>query len=96
MALFITFEAPLSGMSINPARTLASAVPAGLFDHLWIYFVAPPLGMLVAGEIYFRTRHRHEPCAKIASQPGPTLHSLRLRANRSAPRIDEPCVSGSA
>jgi aquaporin Z len=65
VALFITFEAPLSGMSINPARTLASAVPAGIFDHLWVYCIAPPLGMLLAGEIYSRTRHRHEPCAKL-------------------------------
>lgn len=50
VALFITFEAPLSGMSMNPARTLASAVPAGDFMALWIYLVAPPLGMLLAVE----------------------------------------------
>ncbi len=48
--LFITFEAPLSGMSMNPARTLASAVPARDFMALWVYFLAPPLGMLLAVE----------------------------------------------
>ena len=75
VALFITFEAPLSGMSINPARTLASAVPAGLFDHLWIYFIAPPLGMLAAGEIYRRMRHGHEACAKLHhSLDRPCIH----------------------
>src|SRR2546425_1083953 len=37
---------PPSGMSMNPARTLASTVPAHDFTHHWIYFVAPPLGSL--------------------------------------------------
>ena len=54
IALYITFEAPLSGMSMNPARTLASALPARFWDALWIYFVAPPLGMLAAAECYLR------------------------------------------
>jgi aquaporin Z len=31
VALFITFEAPYSGMSINPARTVASALPSGVW-----------------------------------------------------------------
>jgi aquaporin Z len=48
--LFITFEAPISGMSMNPARSVASAVPAGDFMSLWVYLVAPPLGMLLAIE----------------------------------------------
>lgn len=48
--LFIAFEAPISGMSMNPARTLASAVPSGDFMALWVYLVAPPLGMLLAVE----------------------------------------------
>ena len=49
---FITFEAPLSGMSLNPARTLGSAVGAGLFNALWIYFTAPLLGMTLAAELH--------------------------------------------
>ena len=50
--LYITFEAPLSGMSINPARTVASALPSGVSTAGWIYFVAPIGGMLLAVEIY--------------------------------------------
>lgn len=53
---YITVEAPLSGMSMNPARTLASALPAQVWTDLWIYFLAPPLGMLLAAEIYLRAR----------------------------------------
>ncbi len=54
VALYISLEAPLSGMSMNPARTLASALAAGDFTSLWLYFTAPPLGMLAAAELYLR------------------------------------------
>jgi len=54
VATYITLEAPVSGMSMNPARSLASAVPAGEWAALWIYFLAPPLGMLLAAELYLR------------------------------------------
>jgi aquaporin Z len=53
--LYITFEAPLSGMSINPARTVASAVPSGIWTAGWIYFVAPVLGMLLSAQVYRAT-----------------------------------------
>ena len=56
VATYIAVEAPVSGMSMNPARSLASAVPAGEWRALWIYFVGPPAGMLLAAEWYVR-RH---------------------------------------
>ncbi len=56
LAIYITVEAPLSGMSLNPARSLASAVPAGAWEALWIYFTAPPLGMLLAAQLYLSRR----------------------------------------
>ena len=52
VASYISFEAPVSGMSMNPARTLGSAAWAGSYGSLWIYFVAPPLAMLLAGRLY--------------------------------------------
>lgn len=65
-AVFITFEMPLSGMSMNPARTLGSALYASYFHALWIYFVAPTLGMLVAAEVFLRVRGGVGPyCAKL-------------------------------
>ena len=54
VATFITFEAPLSGMSMNPARTFGSALFAGSAS-LWIYFTAPLLGMLAAAELVVRS-----------------------------------------
>ena len=69
VALYITFEAPISGMSMNPARSLASAIPAGELGVVWIYFVAPPLGMLLAAEAYIRRRGAGAiDCAKLHHQ----------------------------
>ncbi len=66
VASYITFEAPLSGMSMNPARTLGSAGGARLFSSLWIYFTAPPLGMLLAAETWTRLRGAQSVhCAKL-------------------------------
>jgi len=66
VATYITFEARFSGMSMNPARTLGSAIPAHAFQALWIYFTAPPLAMLIAAEAYLRVRSaRAVYCAKL-------------------------------
>lgn len=68
--LYITFEAPLSGMSINPARTVASALPSGVWTAGWIYFVAPIGGMLLAVEIHRMLRKGKEiACAKWNHDP---------------------------
>lgn len=66
VATYISLEAPYSGMSMNPARTFASALPARIWTALWIYFTAPPLGMLLAAELYVRQHGIHHVfCAKL-------------------------------
>jgi aquaporin Z len=66
IGLYIAFESPLSGMSTNPARTFGPAVCAGYWHALWIYFIAPPLGMLAAAEVFLLARGREGPyCAKL-------------------------------
>jgi len=68
--LYITFEAPLSGMSINPARTVASALPSGVWTAAWIYFVSPVGGMLLAVESYrMFKRGAQVACAKWNHDP---------------------------
>ena len=69
VASYITFEAPLSGMSMNPARTFGSALFAGNWTALWIYFTAPLLGMLAAAQLYLVRRGRQAvACAKLHHQ----------------------------
>jgi len=65
-AVFITFETPLSGMSMNPARTFGPALQSWYWHALWVYFLAPPLGMLVASEVFLWARGGFGPyCAKL-------------------------------
>ena len=52
IAVYIACLAPLSGMSMNPARSLASAVPAHIWTGFWIYCLAPTFGMLAAATLY--------------------------------------------
>ena len=66
VATYITIESPISGMSMNPARTFSSAVGGQVWMSLWIYFVAPPFGMLLAAEVYQRLSiGRAVACAKL-------------------------------
>ncbi len=59
IALYIPFFAPVSGFSINPARTVGSAVFADVWTAWWIYFVAPLAGMLGTAELYVRSYGIH-------------------------------------
>jgi aquaporin Z len=69
VATYITLESPLSGMSMNPARTFGSAFSAQMWTALWIYFTAPPLGMLLAAELYLKTNGANAvQCAKFHHQ----------------------------
>jgi aquaporin Z len=69
VACYITFEAPISGMSMNPARTFGSALPAQVWSALWIYFVAPVAGMQLAAAVYLRMKgDRKIACAKLHHQ----------------------------
>lgn len=83
VATFITVEAPLSGMSMNPARTVGSAVWARDWTGLWIYFAAPLLGMLAAAQVYLWRRGRARLfCAKLHHQNTARCIFCEYRAGR--------------
>ena len=73
IALYLAFETPLSGMSLNPARTFGSAFAAGHWASLWLYFVAPTAAMLLAAELYLHlggaARVRRGPTYPAAPTP---------------------------
>jgi aquaporin Z len=52
ITLYVLIFGPISGFSINPARTVGSAVFAHIWTSVWIYFTAPVLGMLLAAQVY--------------------------------------------
>jgi aquaporin Z len=52
------FAGPISGASMNPARSLAPAVLSGNLNSLWIYLSAPLLGTLLAAATWRVTGHK--------------------------------------
>lgn len=94
VATFIIIEAPLSGMSMNPARSLAPAIVAAQWTAVWVYFIAPPLGMLLGAQIHLR-RERGRLCAKMRPHaPGEGCHFCEWADRRDdairAPSVDAP------
>ena len=82
IASFVTFEAPFSGMSMNPARTIASAAPSGIWTGAWIYFVAPVGGMLMAALTFRLIGREPVQCAKLnhdTGAPCPFLCNFKAR-----------------
>lgn len=52
IALLVMIEAPISGTSLNPARSLAPAALMGMFDDVWLYFIGPMAGAVLAVAVY--------------------------------------------
>jgi aquaporin Z len=79
--LAITFESPLSGTGLNPARSFATAAVSGIWSGLWIYFIAPVGGMLLAASAF---RGGTIPCAKLVHDTGRPCHFLGCAFTRPA------------
>lgn len=52
------FAGPISGASMNPARSLAPALVAGVWDAQWLYVVGPLAGALAGAGLYVLLRER--------------------------------------
>ncbi len=76
VATYITIEAPFSGMSMNPARTFGSALPGNVFTALWIYFLVPPVAMLLAAEVRRLVAARQQIAATACAK---MIHALDKR-----------------
>jgi aquaporin NIP len=46
------FGGPITGASMNPARSLAPAIADGDYTAIWLYIAAPLLGAAVAAAVY--------------------------------------------
>ncbi|WP_135556410.1 MIP/aquaporin family protein [Paenibacillus cymbidii] len=56
VGLMAMFAGPISGASMNPARSMGPAVVSGATEHLWLYMAAPVLGAIAASMVY-KTLH---------------------------------------
>src|SRR5215210_5624712 len=54
LACGVLIAGPVTGGSLNPARTLGPMIVAGQFNALWVYILAPVLGGVLAAVLYER------------------------------------------
>ena len=65
VTLLVVVEAPVTGTSLNPARTLGPAILASNYTALWIYFVGPIAGALLAVAAFAGQWGKQTVCAKL-------------------------------
>jgi aquaporin Z len=67
VALLVFVEAPISGTSLNPARSLAPAVLMNSFQDQWLYWIAPLVGALIAVKLFgaLFAKSEQSGCAKL-------------------------------
>ena len=58
VSAWVIVAGPISGFGMNPARSFASALPAGIWTAFWIYLLVPLIGMLAAAEFYLFAERR--------------------------------------
>jgi aquaporin Z len=92
IVIYISIEAPLSGMSMNPARTFGSAFSADMWTSIWIYFIAPPMGMLLAAQLYVRLWGPDRVlCAKLHHENDkPCIFRCKYRQQRTTDFLHMP------
>ncbi|XP_062094719.1 aquaporin NIP1-2-like [Humulus lupulus] len=74
--LNVMFAGPISGASMNPARSLGPAIVATQYKGLWIYLVSPTLGAIAGAWVYNLIRFTDKPLREI-TKSGSFLKSLR-------------------
>ncbi|KAH9749161.1 hypothetical protein WN944_012415 [Citrus x changshan-huyou] len=63
--LNVMFAGPITGASMNPARSLGPAIVSSQYKGLWIYIVAPPLGATAGAWVYNMVRYTDKPLREI-------------------------------
>lgn len=66
VCLYVIIAGPISGFGMNPARSLASAIPSQMWTAFWIYALVPIISMLMATEFFLlvqkkRSRNKKAP-----------------------------------
>src|SRR5271166_4315237 len=100
IALAGLWASPVSGASMNPARSLGPALASVDLVQVWIYLTAPPLGMLIAvGAAYILRGTGGDPDAIRAAHGAlpntPTVAAHAIRAPHGAADV-RGCAGGAA
>jgi glycerol uptake facilitator-like aquaporin len=60
---------PVTGASMNPARSFGPALIGGFWRGHWLYWLAPITGMLAAAQVYEFLRYAEPPLAPPPGRP---------------------------
>ncbi|VAI20729.1 unnamed protein product [Triticum turgidum subsp. durum] len=75
--LNVLFAGPISGASMNPARTIGPAMVAGRYTGIWVYIVGPVSGAVAGAWAYNLIRFTNKPLREI-TRTGSFLRSARM------------------
>ncbi|KAJ6430627.1 hypothetical protein OIU84_021922 [Salix udensis] len=68
---------PVSGGSLNPARSLGPAIVSWDFKDIWVYITAPTIGAVAGALIFHLLRIRPRPCSADDGLLVHSIHSLQ-------------------
>lgn len=77
-------DRPISGASMNPARTLGPAIVMRVYDEIWVYMVGPMLGTLLGGFVYNLIRFTDKPLTQLTGSSS-FVKSLSKSTTTAAP-----------
>ncbi|KAG2586310.1 aquaporin NIP1-2-like [Panicum virgatum] len=78
--LNVLFAGPITGASMNPARTLGPAIVAGRYRSVWVYVVGPVCGTVAGAWAYNLVRFTDKPLREI-TKSGSFLRSARINGS---------------
>ncbi|KAG6471133.1 hypothetical protein ZIOFF_072234 [Zingiber officinale] len=86
------FAGPISGGSMNPARTLGPAFASNIYSSVWVYLVGPPIGT-IAGALAYNFIRLQGPTLSQSSQKGSQMSpSIKMRRMQRQEEEEEPHV----
>ncbi|MEV1178120.1 aquaporin, partial [Nonomuraea sp. NPDC049784] len=95
VAVLVFTEAPVSGTSLNPARSIGPALVGATWTGLWVYLVAPTLGAVTAALLH-RRLWGTVACAKLMHDQAYPCHFLNCAYTSPDDRIRRPVRTRSA
>ncbi|KAJ6688875.1 hypothetical protein OIU85_005316 [Salix viminalis] len=77
IGLAVLITGPVSGGSLNPARSLGPAIVSWDFKDIWVYITAPTIGAVAGALIFHLLRIRPRPCSADDGLLVHSIHSLQ-------------------
>lgn len=61
-------DRPISGASMNPARSIGPALVIGVYKGLWVYILGPIIGTIAGAFVYKLLRFTNKPLSELLTK----------------------------